>query len=70
MDFLVICYFEIICIDNDKAKWVFDPYNGSGIENIEILENDIIKLDVLDAYGLYMYTDYLDKDGKQAKNTN
>ena len=68
--FLVVCDFELICIDNDKVKWVFDPYNGSGIENIEILENDIIKLDVLDAYGLYMYTVYLDKDGKQAKNTN
>ncbi|MBQ7240684.1 MAG: hypothetical protein IJS56_04505 [Bacilli bacterium] len=65
--FLVICDFELICIDNDKVKWVFDPYNGSGIENIEILENDIIKLDVLDAYGLYMYTAYLDKDGKQTK---
>ena len=68
--FLVICDFELICIDNDKVKWVFDPYNGSGIENIKILENDIIKLDVLDAYGLYMYTAYLDKDGKQTKNTS
>ena len=65
--FLIICDFELICIDNDKVKWVFDPYNGSGIENIEIIENDIIKLDVLDAYGLYMYTAYLDKDGKQQK---
>ena len=68
--FLVICDFELICIDNDKVKWVFDPYNGSGIENIEILKKNIIKLDVLDAYGLYMYTTYLDKDGKQTKNTN
>ena len=65
--FLIICDFELICIDNDKVKWVFDPYNGSGIENIEILENDIIKLDVLDAYGLYMYTAYLNSDGKQIK---
>ena len=67
---LVICDFELICIDNDKVKWVFDPYNGSGIENIEILEDNMIKLDVLDVYGLHMYTAYLDNDGRQIKNSN
>ena len=65
--FLILCDLELICIENNKVKWVYDPYNGSGLENLEILENNTIKIDVLDAYGLKMYTAYLDKDGKRAK---
>jgi len=65
--FLVECDFELVYIEDDTIKWKFDPYNGCGINNVEILENDIIKFDVLDAYCSKMYTVHLDRDGKWIK---
>ncbi len=62
--FLILCDLELICIEDNKVKWVYDSYNGSGFKNIEILKSNIIKIDVLDAYGLAMYTVYLDNEGK------
>jgi len=66
--YLIICDLEIVCLQDDKVKWVYNT--ECGFEKLEILNNDLIKLDILDAYGLYMYTAYVDKDGKQTKNTN
>ena len=66
--YLIICDLEIVCLQDDKVKWLYDT--ECGFKKLEILNNDLIKLDILDAYGLYMYTAYVDKDGKQTKNTN
>lgn len=63
--FLITCDFELIYVENEKVKWVYET--DVGFEELKILKDDIIEFYVLDSYGEKMYKMHLDKDGKYIK---
>lgn len=62
--FLILCDLEVVCLEDDKVKWV---YNASDIlDDIKILDNDVIEFKEFYGYD-EKFTVYLDKDGKRLK---
>ena len=62
--FLILCDLEVVCLEDDKVKWVYSA--SDLLDDIRILDNDIIELKEFYGYDEKI-TVYLDKDGNRIK---